>query len=401
MFTATYLGSRTWSVRGRRGHLIIGDAFRVDRGHAPDAVFLPRERAFDPTSLAGLDRSVPIYVSAHASTAMVVVIEELGFATQRVHGGETLDIGTLRVDTVADIADAGRAWGALGCVVRDADAEGSLFMPIDGAPSSVECAAASAALDVPGLVVYPAPAHEGILALAGAHRRMSRQWARPAGLLIADGPATGAQAQAGVLAQLLPQDDVRAWAPGQRFGVRRGTVVEHESDDAYVDAREPIEDTLENGPLCGRGALSDGEIAELRAELNTLARHLYGKRLFRELYSLSPQEHPGKRPTVALFLRSTDREGHVFEYAPHACAFRLLHDSRTIDDYVAVFECWATDLLMTLRAEILPETLTRTGSQSTSVAHPRFTFELASALEAHIHPHRFPERFAERYRKAL
>lgn len=70
-------------------------------------------------------------------------------------------------------------------------------------------------------------------------------------------------------------------------------------------------------------------------------------------------------------------------------------------DYLAVYECWATDLLAFLRCEISSTSLCFAHSRSWDANPDAFSFNLTHPLFEYVHPLRLPERALNFYRSVL
>ena len=106
-------------------------------------------------------------------------------------------------------------------------------------------------------------------------------------------------------------------------------------------------------PACGEKNFPEGDLDALGEELAGLARNLYAKDQFRRLYSLTEEELEGRRPTIVLTLLADEDGGaYFYEYMQQACNFIQVQTEDPVRDYLAVYECWATDLLAFLRCEI-------------------------------------------------
>jgi len=155
-------------------------------------------------------------------------------------------------------------------------------------------------------------------------------------------------------------------------------------------------------PACGRRTFPEEELEALDHELAALATHLYGRDLFRRLYSLTAADTPGRRPTVALALLADESGGaYVFEYAPDACRFVPAESTDPVSDYLAVFECWATDLLAFLRCEISSTALGFAYSRLWNANPSAFQFNLQPSLFEYVHPLRMPDRCLATYRRTV
>ena len=106
------------------------------------------------------------------------------------------------------------------------------------------------------------------------------------------------------------------------------------------------------------------------------------------------------RSTFALTLR--DGEGaYVFEYQPQGCRFVAVASTDPVADYLAVFECWASDMLALLRAEVASTTLMFGRSRHWNANPARFAFAPGMALLEYAHPLRLGEPFLALYRRIL
>jgi hypothetical protein len=148
--------------------------------------------------------------------------------------------------------------------------------------------------------------------------------------------------------------------------------------------------------------LSPSELEQLACELQDFARHLYSSDPFRRLYSLTDDEIRGKKPTFAIIALADAAGGAcVFEYQPWACGFTPVETADPVSDYLAVYECWATDLLATLRAEISSFALGFGRYRGWNANPDAFHFTLSTRLFEYAHPLRQPERFLALYRRTL
>src|SRR5262249_3491690 len=118
-FTSTFLGHQGWMIQSGRSCVLVDPllweefgavhaleysvhpprVFDTDRFPAVDAVILSHEHDdhFDIPSLARLDRRIPVFMSAHSSTAALQIIHEMGFVSRPLVPGVPLDIGELQV----------------------------------------------------------------------------------------------------------------------------------------------------------------------------------------------------------------------------------------------------------------------------------------------------------------
>jgi hypothetical protein len=422
--------------------------FHWERFPAVDAVMLTHEHEghFDIASLNLLDRAIPVYLSSLSSLAMRQVIEEMGFELRLVRPGVRFTIGELEVIPMA--ADQGKAlsneeWDVIPYLVRDRAGHGSFFTSIDVPPSEAMWRQAREVVERPGLWAYTNNYNRWELQYSWSipdqrfyyqlvkqvvdyHRQLSAQWERPAALLLVGGgvcfggerewvnrevfPCDSEEA-AGVMARLLPGERVLAPLPGQTLVMRGGALVDLEPESALLGAlpREEWPDRRYRGevrwleqyrPATGRAELAEGELAALEGELAAFAAFLYAREPFRRLYSLSAEELEGRRPTFAFVLRADEDGGvYVYEYEPRDCRFRAVDSEDPVSEYLAVYECYASDLLALLRAEISQDSLTLGRCRQWMVDLDLFDLDLYLMLYAH--PLRQTARYLALYRRVL
>ncbi len=118
-FASTFLGHQGWMIRSGRSCVLVDPllfeqfgavhaleysvhpprVFGPERFPPVDAVILSHEHDdhFDIPSLARLDRRIPVFISAHSSTAAQQIMREMGFVVRPLVPGVPLDIGELQV----------------------------------------------------------------------------------------------------------------------------------------------------------------------------------------------------------------------------------------------------------------------------------------------------------------
>jgi hypothetical protein len=268
------------------------------------------------------------------------------------------------------------------------------------------------------------PLHRLVTNVFNYHRRLSDAWATPEALLIFGGgfsfggerawmnaeafPCDG-RAAARALSLMLPGERVLAPAPGDTLVMKEGKLVEVTTDPGFVAARPEtawpsrgharaltwMEDF---GPASGRRDFAAADLAALTAELRGFAAFLYASFPFRRLYSLRAADVQGRKPTLALWLRAAGG-AHVLEYQPQSCAFVPVTSSDPTAEYVAVYECWASDLLALFRAEIASPSLALARCRHYAAGAELFDLDLY--LMQYAHPLRHPERFLALYRRVV
>ncbi len=421
----------------------------LDAFPAIDALLLTHEHDdhFDIPSLALLDRRIPVFLSMHSSTAASRVLADMGFAVRPLVPGEPLVIGDLEV--VAFCGDhlsvnSDDEWDALPFLVRQLDGAGSFFTMVDimMAPGHVEWAKACAPR--PGLVTwtnntldwgYMADYLSDVAAreastgpcverMESGYRLVASRWGDPAAMLMCAGGFSFHGERAWLNERLFGIDpeaacdalDRRhgarkffATRPGQTFRMQSNRLVAIDESTPFVGTRpraewpfrgrDPSVAIPDYPPATGRRDLASGELDALTVALQELAATLVGGILFRSLHSLLTVMTAGRKPTFALSLRDgTDGATHRFAYDANDCAFVACGPGAPQAVYLAVMECWATDLLAVLRGELGPITLAYGRARFWNAMPHGFRFDLFEAMYRMSHPLRRPAAFLKTYR---
>src|SRR5205823_10905014 len=155
-FASTFLGHQGWMIRSGRSCVLVDPllceefgavhaleysvhpprVFGPERFPAVDAVILSHEHDdhFDIPSLARLDRRIPVFISAHSSTAAMQIMHEMGFAVRPLVPGVPLTVGELQIipfsgDHVS--VNCADEWDALPYLIRDTRGAGNFFSMVD------------------------------------------------------------------------------------------------------------------------------------------------------------------------------------------------------------------------------------------------------------------------------
>jgi hypothetical protein len=429
-------------------------AFSLGRFPPVTALFLTHEHEghFDLPSLARLDRAIPVYLPERSSQAMRDALRARALGFRRIHvtlPGDLVRVGALRLlplpsDQLNDaIIDE---WDSTAYLVYDRDGHGSFFSHVDMPISEGMRQLVRATLGKPPVAwartnnfhdcyfqqSWGRPLKHGLGALVGhtlqEHRAFTVGSARPQALLLAGGgfafpPKSpinrnafvwNSEQAANALAALLPDERVLAAQPGHTLVMKDGALARVSARTPYVRSadhdrwpdrsfRGNVRWLASYAPTTGRKTPAAQEWAELQHELDELARFLYGRQTFKSLCSLGRAELKGRRATFAIAALSGARgRPTVFAYEPHACRFRRVDDAGDpYAAYLATYECWATDLLATLRAQISPTALSFARSRVVNHLPLGFHFALNGELFAYAHPLRMPERFLALYRTVI
>ncbi len=425
--------------------LVVWPERALDASRFPrlDALFLTHEHEghFDPFTLSLLPRDTPVWIPSRSSAAMQGAIEEMGFSVRRARAGAPIHIGDIEIFPIAgDHVTAGiEEWDLLAYTVRDLAGHGSFFSHVDLRLTDTMRACVLARLGRPGLLAFTgnehqytfqtswrAPDHGAAATLARdmteEHRWFEERGAAPAALLLVGGGwafegslaylnrnafHVDLEGVARAVASLLPRARV-AWArPGDVWSFIDGRLVEAAAPDigvgpAPATSRSFVGDLLwleDFPPACGRMTLTAAELDVLREELDRFAAALYAGLTFRALHSLQEADLGDRQPTFALVLRVDDQGGaYVFAYSSPDCAFVPVDCSSPTERYLAVYECWATDLHDNFLVRQSQNALAFGRSRTWNAAPDQFPFNLTRELFIYTHPLRFPARFLELYR---
>lgn len=417
---------------------------------AIDAVMMSHEHEghFDLPSLALLDRRIPVYLSHRSSVAMRAILAEMGFGVRLMKPGVPFQVGDLEVlPMTTDQLTHGviEEWDTLTYVVKDREGHGNLFSDVDVRPTQEMWRTASQFVERPGLCTvandatnlhflasYLRPDTLNINRMTrnmlDDHAQLCQSWAVPeATLMIGGGFRFGGDRawinqnaflidtyrHAEVLASLLADEKVIAPVPGQTLIMKKGALVDIEEKCGFLSLPPKSDwpsraftggvDWIEGyEPACGQAELAPKALEELKIELSRFATFLYSSELFRRLYSLTEEDLEGRKPTFALMLLA-DREGraYVFAYEPQSCSFVLVESEDPPSEFLAVYECWASDLLAYLRSELGTNTLTFGRHREWNANPQRFLFDLNRLLFVYNHPLRNPNGYLALYRKVL
>lgn len=466
MLKITFIGHQGWMFSDESGENILVDPVLVEQfGHGGiiGSVFPPRDIALDRlpplsalilthehedhfnlTTIAALDRAVPIFLSERSSTAAESILRQMGFLVHRFCSGECLNFGDLRIQffglnhVQANHADE---WDVMPFLV-EANGGPGFFSYVDAVPTTAllrrVAQAASQSLIFcftnsftdfgfaqAGIVVEPTPTplrvRHAVAALieklVAARLTVAAFVAAGEGYCFHDDRINGWAFPVG-------NEELRPYfeeaAPGiPFFSPLPGSVLEASSDSVQNAASsadfvrtkavsfwpvrggaslQPLLDDF--GPASGSRSIDVSEgIALLTASLKEFAEHIFGRRLFRGLYSLSPQESDGRGRKFALVLR-LDEGFRVFEYDPNGCRFVESGSEEPATDFVAGVDCWMSDWIAAYRGDIAPSGMLFGRSRAWSFA-PQHVPWPAEELWFFFSPLRRPEAALELYRRLI
>jgi hypothetical protein len=429
MLRATHLGWQGWLI-ACESHTLLLDPVLVDEiGRGPahtrirtpfylprqwqgafpavDAIVLSHEHEdhFSIPTLAGIDRRVPVFLSARSSSAARTILSEMGFEVLSLAPGSDVDVGPLRVRALSPALSSRPdwdEWDTLAIHVSHAERCGNFFTNVDVAITSemrefiASLGANGSSRDIP-TVAFTAPS----LSLWGKQ-----------------GPGS-----------LGPDEDpspfvasALSFQEAEHRLLKGGAVKPFPGFSVALDPHQPLQvfgsDFLEvpppahwpaptaiavgsdalPPPCCGRRQLSASDFVELEAGLGRIAEWIYGGHVFRRLCSL-PAVPPDRKGTFVLILLAGEQaDRHAYEYDPGGCRFARVDASETAKYMGRVF-WWASDLLALLRGEVEPRPITAVGRESWNPAMGGLNFSRHVAWPF-FHPLRHPDTCLLQYREA-
>jgi hypothetical protein len=417
---------------------------------AVDAVMISHEHEghFDIASLNFLDRKIPIYISCRSSIAMRQILAEMGFEIRLMRPGVGFSVRDLEVlPLTGDQINFGiiEEWDTLPYLVRDRGGDGNFFTSVDVRPTAAMLERLRQEVERPGLWTYANDStslhfmtsyqnpdtsnlNRKVRNVLEYHMQLGEAWATPeATLLIGGGFRFGGAREfinrnaflidiyqyGNVFSRLLPDENVFAPLPGQRLCMRGGELVDVVDTSTFIrpDAPETWPSRKFEGevawvehyePACGITELSESERRALEDELARFAHHLYASTVFRAMYSLNEEQLDGRKPTFAFVLLGDDEgSAYIYEYQPQSCSFIAVECADPPSEYLGVYECWGTDLLRYLRAELATNTLSFGRHREWNANPGAFLFDVNRLLFEYNHPMRNPAGYLQLYRSVL
>jgi len=462
VFSTTFLGHQGWLVHTPKAAILIDPLLCEDFGHihelgyrvypprrwtpeaAPvlDAVILSHEHDdhFDLPSLAKLERSIPIYLSARSSSAARGVLEHMGFSVRSLEPGGSYTFGDLEVTAFTgdhSSIDCGDEWDALPFLVRSTEGHGSFFSMVDITitQAHVEWAAAKAmrpgilswtnnAMDWSHMADYLSERVEGtqqcFVKWGVGHKLVTSIWGTPAAMVMCAGGFTFAEDRAWLnrrvfcvdvdqvvanMTKLYPKEKFFAGVPGQTWVMKGNKLASVEMEQPWLGAQPrdrwpsrakgPTE-IPDYEPATGRRSLAVGELDKLVVQLDELAGSLVGGGLFRGLHSVLATECGDRSPTFAIVARDGEQR-RAFEYRATEC--RFVPTDKSDAAFLAGIELWASDLVAVLDGTLGAIALTFGRSRLWNALPGRFGFEIFPELHKLSHPLRRPAAYAKTYER--
>lgn len=420
MLETTFLGHQGWRFATGEAAVLVDPLLVEPFGHGgavgvvypPRALNLPamdpvdavvltheHEDHFNIPSMNRISRDIPIFIPERSSSALGQILREMGFSVRTLAPGRTIEIADLQLTIFATDHvrhDEQDEWDTTPFLVFDRKDGGSFFSPVDvGMSASLEAQLLQRGI-APGLFAYanntmnlsfqerPPRAPPSPIAIAARFIADHVRRPRPglASLMCGGGFSfTGARAWMNHL--FFPLDSGKLFdaltllgvdeqffvpAPGWQIVVdskqiRRvsetapfltTTPKEKWPDRTYRPSMAP-DDGVE--PASGKDSLPAADLKRLEQRLEDFARFLYGRTLFRALYTLAPgPSETSKRARFAICAISGEAS-HVFEFQPTEGRFVLTAAPAPLSEYAVALECYASDLLAFLDGELAPSAL--------------------------------------------
>src|ERR1051326_2478621 len=484
MLSTTFLGHQGWLFQSKSSCFLVDPLLCEEFGqahalqyrvypprifnfeHFPklDGVVLTHEHDdhFDIPSLAQLERTIPIFLSARSSTAVQQILREMGFAVHPLVPGKNVRFGDLEFTPFCGShtsVNNGDEWDTLPFFVRDVGGSGNFFSMVDITLTEQHVKWARAKDSKPVVLGWTnntmdwshmsdfvdkrKDATNDFFVKMGVDRKViNGTWETPAATLVCAGGFTfyGGRtwlnhrvfcvdnaAVCQMMSRHYPKEQFHATRPGQTFlmeGHRLKRVFDDTpflttappqtwpargprgpnvpSDPSVPSDKDETTHILDYLPATGRTGMESAEYALLEHGLQEFAGSLVGGTIFRGLHSLMDDQAKGRIRTFAVALRDSGAaERRAYEYVPSACAFVPNHQVTAIPEetYLAGVECWATDLLAVLKGELGPIALSFGRARLWNALSERFLFDFFGDLYRVSHPLRRPAEYLRTYQR--
>lgn len=438
MLRATFLGWQSWLIQSKRVGILIDPLLKDEIGRGPaglranftfwpprrfdwtafpavDAVFLSHEHEdhVNIPSLARIDRTIPVFLSASSSMATRTIIKEMGFRLTLVRPDDTTRIGDLELLALGpDHAsfDPIDEWDTLGYLIRHRAGHGNFFSNVDieMTPRMLEALAQARAGKMGRRT-------ETLSSVGMSLGLWTAKSARPASAGKMHAPdETAPFATDDSALEIIRRNGRITPVAGQSTVMLNGRVAAIEACMEFLQTPpqsswprrpsfwgDPKTDISES--LTGSKVFPKKLVPELERGLKQLAEHLYGRELFKILCSLTSTELQGRRSTFLLVLRvsSTD-DVLAYEYSPESCSFEAVALPESLrGKYVGWVMCWAADLLGLFRGQFEPRAIVRNYRESWHLPRHGLNGFFQQVLWPFFHPLRRPSDCLKQYRSIL
>jgi hypothetical protein len=282
------------------------------------------EDHFHIPSLSLLDRRIRLYVSARISVAARSLLDEMGFDVVYVFPRDVVSMGGLEIEFFSAnhmSHHQGDEWDTLAYMVRVPEYKVSFFSNVDIALTH----------QISAIVDRHAADGYRILTYSDMELLMW-EGLRGKGSKAPSHRIRGGYAENRLAAEsLLENGQSFPPLPGQSFSVGLSGVscaesspflrVSPESNRAPRPFAKGVDDEIVP-PIREMAYPSPAIIEELNGYLQELAEYIYGRNLYRRLYSIgSREEIGGLHPSFVLILLVDERTRLTYEYVPEGCCF--------------------------------------------------------------------------------
>lgn len=419
MFSITHLGAQGWYFSTGKNQILVDPLFMKEFGNGPsrarfpfevqrnfelgllpalDALILTHEHEdhFDIASLHQIPRATPIYLSARSSASAFAILKEMGFKKIfPLHGGDQLNFGSLSLKAFCgDHVNQYNLdeWDTLSYLVFDRCGNGSFFNLVD------LCARPELKLAViAALKKKDNHSLRQILSFNEGHHSALRWDAMPDIEGYAQWTNIVAQPKGSKkIKKSLEVPESLLIQPGLTIKMNARKITEVCEASSFLRCLPQAKlDTADifninylaragRQPILGDASLAKQEWKEIEVHLEHFAQFLYGRRLFKRLFSIDQSYCGGKMPAFAFFL-CAQGENRIYEYSPSAGKFSLVKIQREQSQYMAGFECYARDFLGVLRGTFEVRILTRWHSRRWCDA-PLLREDIDHSLVRYFHP---------------
>ena len=468
MLSTTFLGHQGWLFQSKTSCFLVDPLLCEEFGHAQaldyrvypprvftfehfpriDGVVLTHEHDdhFDIPSLARLERTIPIFLSSHSSTAAREILREMGFTVHPLVPGQDVRFGDLELTPFCGehiSINNSDEWDTLPFFVRDVGGSGNFFSMVDITLTEQHLKWARAKDSRPVVVSWTNnlldwshttdflderkhATQESFVKMGVDRKVIIGAWGTPAAMLICAGGfafygertwlnrrvfCVDNPAVCQMMSKLYPKEQFHATRPGQTFFMEGHRLKRVFDDTPFLTTAPPetwpargkdeTSDIVDYAPATGRREMDSGENALLEQRLQEFAGSLVGGSIFRNLHSLMHDQAKGRVPTFALALRGGSGDRRVYEYVPSACAFVPGHPGAADPEhtYLAGMECWGTDLLAILNGDLGPTAISFGRARVWNALPDRFFFDLIGELHCFNHPLRRPAEYLRTYQR--
>jgi len=427
IFRATFLGWQSWLLQSDTACLLVDPLLTDDAGRgvpsarqtflfspprhfewegfpSVDAILLSHEHEdhFSIPSLSRISRSIPIYLSARSSVAAFTVLAEMGFTVLPLYPGAGPRVGDLKIRVFSPNHvgfEQGDEWDTLGYSIQQHGCHFFSNVDIELTAEIKSYLRERASADGPATLLYQAFSLFVLREAVPVIHQSATSHVASDGANPADADAL-ALLRSGRRIRPLP-GQTAVFDGGRLVAVERGTSFLTTPPQSRWPPRpryEPAKISAAD-PVCGEKLMGVKALPELEQGLAEIADFMYGRQIFRRLYSLRARQLGVRKPTLVWILMADDRVGDFgYEYNPQSASFDSVElDAPFAETYAGIAVCWATDLLALLRGDFEPRVIVRSYVERWMASCDGVSF-LRDVLWVFFHPLRRPMQCLRQYR---